>query len=392
MLRSTLILSVLGLLTASSFAASAPVRVLYLYGDVSADGKIPSDPDEPFHQMRLSDPGERGMSQFRAALEEVGLTLEERYDADVRLTRDFLSGYQGLILGSNQRRFSKEEAAAVREWVQGGGGLIAWSDSAFGGHFAKVGLDNPKGRESDNDLTAQFGMFFLTDNGGGNYRIERYTRPHFLNAEKPEGGIRYRGEGVSPIRVSSPAEMLAPLQEGGLGGGLKVNQVDAPFNPQTDAALAIAEVGRGRVVGTFDRNTFWNAGEGTRLAHDDNREFAQRLVLWAVRREDLISGTANNTQEGKPSPSRWKVDAGPDRTTPIGQWVELSGKLTQQGAVQPEIQWKLVEGPGAVEFENNNAAALINRARFNTPGSYRLRLHTESGGVVVSDEMTVIVR
>lgn len=375
-----------------AFAATPPLRILYLYGDVSADGRVPSGDAEPFHQMRLADPGERGLSQFRVALENLGLMLEERYDAEIRLTAEFLAGYQGLILGSNQRRFSKDEATAVRAWVERGGGLIAWSDSAFGGHFAKVGLDNTLGRDSNNDLTKQFGMYFLTDNGGGNYRIQKYTRPHYLNAGKPDGGIRYRGEGVSPIRVTAPAEMLAPLQDGGLGGGLKVNAIDAPFNPATDAALAIAQVGQGRVVGTFDRNTFWNAGEGTRLAHDDNREFAQRLVLWAINREDIPLSQKETIGPTQARQATWQADAGPDLTAQPNTWVTLNGKITGASQVQPEVRWQLVDGPAAGEFENNNPAALINRIRFSAPGSYRLELETSHGGATASDQMTVIVR
>lgn len=237
--------------------------------------------------MLLEDAGPRGMSAFCAAIEAVGFEIRQAYDADVLFTDEYLAPWNVIILGSNQRRFSPDEADAVQRWVSAGGGLVAWSDSAFGGHFGKVGLDNPAGRDSDNDLTRQFGMVFLTDNGGGNYLVTDYEEAHFLNAQNPQGGVRYRGEGVSPVRITPPARLLAKLQEGGLGGKIMVNKIDAPFNPQTDAALGVADVGQGRVVGTFDRNTFWNAGEGTRLSHEDNREFAQRLILWAAGREDI---------------------------------------------------------------------------------------------------------
>ncbi|NJK92039.1 MAG: ThuA domain-containing protein [Blastochloris sp.] len=262
-------------------------RVLYVYGDVSEDGQVPSGEKEPFHQMRLSDTGPRGLSQFQAALEAVGFQVEEAYDAEVVLDANFLGRYGVVILGSNQRRFSKAEAEAVKEWVSAGGGLVVWSDSAFGGDHRKVGLDNTLGRDSDNDLVAQFGMFLLTDNGGGNYLVNQFVEPHYLNRLQVQDGLAFRGEGVSPIRVSPPARMLAALQEGGLGGKIRLNRRDEPLNLKTDAALAVAEVGRGRVVATFDRNTFWNAGEGTRLSHVNNREYAQRLLLWAAGREDV---------------------------------------------------------------------------------------------------------
>ncbi len=271
------------LAAASATAAQERPQVLYLYGDVAADGTVPSGAAEPFHQMRLDDTGPRGMSQFKAALEAVGFDVREAYDAAVQLDAATLAPVKVLILGSNQRRFTAAEAAALRAWVEAGGGLLAWSDSAFGGHYNKVGLGNEAGRLSNNDLTVQFGMFFMTDNGAGNYLVHTYEFDHFINANQRAGGIAFRGEGVSPVRVSAPARLLAKLQEGGLGGGLRLNPVDGPLDATRDAALAIAEIGQGRVVGVFDRNLFWNAGEGTRLSHDDNRAFTQRIALWAAR-------------------------------------------------------------------------------------------------------------
>ncbi|WP_321112625.1 DUF4350 domain-containing protein [Halorussus salinisoli] len=257
-------------------------KVLYLYGDVAADGTVPSGEATPFHQMRLSDTGPRGLSKFRRALEEVGFLPTERYDADTTLSRSLLEEYGMLILGSNQHRFDEAEREAVDEWVTDGGGLLAWSDSAFGGDYRQVGVCNPAGSRSNNDLTVQFGMSFLRDNGGGNYRVRQYTDDHFLNAGNRNGGIVFRGEGVSCVRVRPPAKILAKFQSGGLNGKFAVCKQDAPYRPDRDAALAVATIGDGRVVGTFDRNTFWNAGAGTNISQADNREYAQRLVLWGA--------------------------------------------------------------------------------------------------------------
>lgn len=267
---------------ATTTTADGPPRLLYLYGDVAADGSVPSGEAEPFHQMRLTATGPRGLSEFRAVIEEAGIEPVERYDAETTLSRTRLDGYDALVLGSNQHRFDQDEADAVGEWVADGGGVLAWSDSAFGGDYETVGVCNPAGRRSDTDLTGQFGMTFLRDNGAGNYRVRRYARDHYLNAGNREGGIVFRGEGVSPVRVRPPAEVLAPLQAGGLDGRLEVCEADAPFRPERDAALAVATVGEGRVAGTFDRNTFWNGGAGTDITQADNRAYARRLVRWVA--------------------------------------------------------------------------------------------------------------
>ncbi len=264
-------------------ASAASPRVLYLYGDVAADGTVPSGPAAPFHQMRLADTGDRGLSQFKTAIEEAGFVLDETYDATLTLTAETLAPYAVLILGSNQHRYTPEEATALAAWIHAGGGLVAWSDSAFGGAWQQVGIGNTAGLLSNNDLTLQFGMRFLRDNGAGVYSVRQYEFAHFLNDHDPAEGVVFRGEGVSPVRVSPPAVLLAKLQAGGSGGGIRLNAADGALNPATDAALAIAEIGAGRVIGVFDRNTFWNAGEGTRLSEVDNREFAQRLVRWAAK-------------------------------------------------------------------------------------------------------------
>jgi hypothetical protein len=48
-----------------------------------------------------------------------------------------------------------------------------------------------------------------------------------------------------------------------------------------DAALALVNVGRGRLGAFFDRNTFFNAnGVGTDITEADNRRFARNLFTW----------------------------------------------------------------------------------------------------------------
>lgn len=262
------------LVPASAYAQSkqaTSTRVLYLYGSVPP----------AIHQMRLSDIGKRGMSQFKAALVDVGLQLTEARDANVTLNRETLNRYKVLILGSNNRRFTRTEQEAVAAWVRGGGGLVAWSDSAFGGDYAEGELGNTIGARSDSDLTAQFGMRFLRDNGAGVFTIRRYQADHYLNNFDRNGGVVFRGEGVSLIRTREPANILARLQQGGSSGTVRLNKLDGEIT-EADAAIAVARVGQGRVVGTFDRNSFWNAGEGTRLSEVNNREYAQRLILWAA--------------------------------------------------------------------------------------------------------------
>lgn len=271
LLASICALSFIPISAYANLQQTKPIKVLYLYGSVPP----------AIHQMRLSDTGKRGMSQFKQALADVGLKVTEARDANITLNATTLKAYKVLILGSNNRRFTSAEKKAVAAWVRTGGGLVAWSDSAFGGDWAKGEIGNTIGAQSDNDLTAQFGMRFLRDNGAGIFTIRRYKANHYLNDFNRNQGVVFRGEGVSLIRTSQPAVILAPLQMGGSSGTIRLNKLDGKIT-KTDAALAVADVEQGRVVGTFDRNTFWNSGEGTRLSEVDNREYTQRLILWAA--------------------------------------------------------------------------------------------------------------
>ncbi len=230
-------------------------RVLYVYGSVP--------PADAGNLLRLDDTGGRGYSEFNQTLAEIGFVATELPDTSVTLDAVTLSGYDVLILSSNNRRFSADEQNAVVDWVDAGGGLLAFSDSQFG-------FD--EGRASDNDILLHFNMFVHHDNFAGVFTIDTYLEQHYLT-----DGITFKGEGVSLVRVlGPPARSLADCQ----GGNCVLNAVDGPLQPN-DAALAVAEVGQGRVVATFDRNTFFNPpGAGTNITEVDNREYARRLVIW----------------------------------------------------------------------------------------------------------------
>ncbi len=384
----------LTILTATAWAVSvhAGIPALYIYGDVADDGTVPSGPKEPFHQMRLNDTGRLGMSEFKAALEEAGFDLTEKYDAAIELNEAFLKNYRVIMLASNQRRFTPAEAEAVENWVKAGGGLMAWSDSAFGGHYRKAGIGNTLGRDSNNIITEPFGMYFLTDNGGGNYLISDYTEDHYLNNYNRKGGVRFRGEGVSCVRVSPPARMLAPLQAGGLGGRMSVNKVDAPYQPKADAALAVAEPGKGRVIGVFDRNFLWNAGDGTRLSHVDNREFTQRMAVWAAGLEDTLQVT------GKKRPADGALNQPPqlaveESITVSGLQADLKAAVTDDGLLHrfPEIRWDAGKR-SKVRFENDNPNTPEVRVFFPEAGTYTMRVTADDGEFSISKRIKITVK
>ncbi|HEY4109095.1 malectin domain-containing carbohydrate-binding protein [Puia sp.] len=242
---------------------AANQKVLYLYGSVP-----PGEVD-----MKLADTGPTGMSQFATALQQVGFTCTEALDASVTLNAATLSPYKVLILGSNNRRFTAAEQAAVATWVNAGGGLVAWSDAAF--DWVDGGVNSYGGQLSDNDLTQQFGMKFLHDNGSNVFTLNQWAVNHYINNFNKNGGLSIRAEGVSPVRTTAPATIVANMPAGSV-----LNSLDGSLTA-ADAVLSVAKPGSGRVASFCDRNTFWNAGDGTTITEVDNKVFAQRLILWA---------------------------------------------------------------------------------------------------------------
>ncbi|MGJ8745768.1 hypothetical protein [Polaribacter sp.] len=363
-------------------------NVVYVYGDVSEKGMVPSGKDSPFHQMRLVDKGRYGMSLFKEAIEETGLNITEVYDAETTFNATFLKDVDVLILGSNQKKFSKTEIDSIHTWVKQGGGLIAWSDSAFGGHYKHVGIDNTLGRDSDNQVTKAFGMHFLTDNGGGNYLITSYTKDHFINNNNKNGGIRFRGEGVSFVRISPPAKVLAKAQDHGLGGKLQVNKIDGVFNPDTDVTLAVSTINKGRVVGLFDRNMMWNAGDGSQITHSNNKEFAQRIVLWAagIEENSKISKNIESKNTGLNLPPQVTIQTDYDSKNTVKFIVDIIDKDTDE--LYPEIKWILKKGP-KVTFENNNPNTQTPVITLTKKGTYLFMAIISDGEFKIKKRITI---
>lgn len=149
--------------------ASAPgaQQVAYIHGDIAADGSIPSGGSVPFHQMLLTDTGNRGCSQFREMVEAQGYTIASYYDQATTLNADFLANLDVVIFGLHQKVWSRPEQAALNTWIRAGGGILMYSDSAAGGSFQQVGIHNATGQTAVNSILRSYGMEVTVDQGGG---------------------------------------------------------------------------------------------------------------------------------------------------------------------------------------------------------------------------------
>ncbi len=262
------------LLPAATSAPARPLvtRVLFLYGSVP-----PGTGAE--EMIRLDNTGRNGYSQLAdLLLDRPGYSLFERVDTDPAvspLLDGTLNRYEMLVLGSNNRRFSVEEAAVVDRFVSRGGALLALSDSRFGLSPDRSTNALGAGELSTNDLLAQFGMSIEHDN----YQVVVADKSRFALPEHPilSGVTAFKGEGVSLVhRLGPPAQIVVR------GDGLLLTDGQTVTGPDY-AITAVAEVGRGRVAAVFDRNTFFNVGvgsDGTDLGELDNRRYALNLFRW----------------------------------------------------------------------------------------------------------------
>jgi hypothetical protein len=278
------LLTILGLAVTAAIAwaflpASVPAhltltRVLFIYGNVPPGTDLGE-------MIRINNTGHNGYSQLAdLLLNEQGHNVSELNDLDPSvnpLTYGFLRPYDLVVFGSNNRRYSAQEAGDLGLYVRNGGSVLAFSDSRFGLSPDRAHDVPGAGDLSDNDLIGQFGMEIHHDN----YVVVDADSSRFISPTHPVllGLTSFRGEGVSLIRrLGPPAQILVrgdnlPLTNGKLTG--------------SDYAITmIATVGRGRVAATFDRNTWFNAGvgsDGTDLDQLDNRQYARNIFDWLTR-------------------------------------------------------------------------------------------------------------
>ncbi|MGJ8652515.1 MAG: DUF5060 domain-containing protein [Opitutaceae bacterium] len=257
--------------------------IAYIHGDVSADGNIPSGAEDPYDQMLLDDTGDTGLSQFKAMVEAEGYSIEQHYDQTTNLDVSFLDDYDIVIFGLHQKVWSSGEKLALDTWLQAGGGMLIYSDSAAGGRYNLVGAQNTVGQTVVNNLISQYGMEVTVDQANG---IKAYKAsigaPHSIVADQ----VVLEGEGVSPVAVdpTRDVERLIPYEDDPAykvsGDPTISHQQNLTFSNPEFAALALTRPGQGRLIAMFDRQPMWNNGPGSDINERDNETILRRIVRY----------------------------------------------------------------------------------------------------------------
>lgn len=278
------------ILASCGFAQTTAKQIAYIYGDVAADGTVPSGNDDPYDQMLLSDSGNKGLSQFRQLVENDGYVIDSFYDQQTTLDTDFLSQFKLVIFGLHQKIWSSVEKSALNDWLESGGGMFIYSDSAAGGHYGQVGAQNPVGQTAVNNLISEYGIEVTVDQANG---VKAYRAGP--NASHPVVVNRpiIEGEGVSPAAVdtSSGALVLIPYVDDPdykvSGNPAVSHKQNLTISNPVFAALALKHVGQGKIIVMFDRQPMWNNGPGSDINEYDNRLILQRVIRYLA--DDLLN-------------------------------------------------------------------------------------------------------
>lgn len=198
-----------------------------------------------------------------------------------------LSDYDVVVFGSNNAVYLPSQIDAVDSYIRGGGGAVFISDANFG----SVRGDAQK---SDQQFLGRFGV--LVNEDRGTYQVNRgdgsggFTEFRSPSSPILAGVDAFDGEGVSPFTLPAdlstlPADVTAEIIAGVPAG----QTVRGPGNntrsaTTSDASILALEAGNGRIIGHFDRNTFFNLnGAGTNINRFDNAQLALNIFEFAAR-------------------------------------------------------------------------------------------------------------
>lgn len=259
------------------FSASANgASIAYIHGRVANNGAILDEGvGDPYDQMLITDSGSTGLSRFRTLVENQGHTIQQFRDLGLNFSSAFANQFDVIIFGLHQRIWSATDKQVLDQWLQAGGGMFIYSDSASGGFFREVGAQNPVGQTVTNNLIATYGMQVTVDQADG-------TTPQTANQNTSISGINgliLEGEGVSPVAISpndSSIEVLVPYSR---DRSPEVrHQQNLTIEPRIFASMALKPVGQGHVIAMFDRQPMWNNGPGSSIQRRNNGKILREVI------------------------------------------------------------------------------------------------------------------
>jgi len=282
--------------------------VLFIRG---ADGSGGATEGGTFQQRteQLSDvtnlstaPGNHGYGYLKILLENDGFQVSQIIESPAPLTLHLLIPHRIVVFGSNNRSYAAAEVQAFHDYMDRGGAALFISDANWGPTWGGA-------PSSDNAFLARYGAQVYQDSGqvphmkradAGRYLVPSHP---VLSGPDGVGGAHdvneYDGEGVNLFQITTGSngyQAFAAVSAAGLVKRLNTQNSSAgPLQAAgpNDAAMIVVEKGDTRLVGHFDRNTFFNLnGAGTNLTRLDNAGLALGIFRF------LASVPATSTPAG----------------------------------------------------------------------------------------------
>jgi hypothetical protein len=235
-------------------------------------------------------PGNHGFGWLRTLLELDGFTVSQHVESTSPLTLPLLLPHRIVVMGSNNGLFSTPEVDAFDQYIDAGGSALFISDANWGPLWGAAAI-------SDNLFLARYGAQVYQDSGQAALLLRadpgRFLLPDHPVLSGPDGAggasdvDAYDGEGISLFQVlpsTSAYQAFSIVSATGLL--VRLNTPDGSFGPTqpagpNDSAMIVVETPETRIVGHFDRNTFFNAnGAGTDLTHWHNGQLALDLFRY----------------------------------------------------------------------------------------------------------------
>lgn len=231
-----------------------------------------------------------GYGSLRALLAGDGFKVSQLIESSSAITLSMLQAHRVVVFGSNNKVYSAAEVKAFHDYVDRGGSALFISD-------ANWGLTWEAAPASDNQFLGRYGAQVYQDSGQlplmarseqGRYLVSDHPALSGPDGAGKKSDVdRYNGEGVSLFRITSGSNGYQAVAMVSASGLLK-RLNDATGKPGAlqkagsgDAAMVFVEKGYARIVGHFDRNTFFNLnGAGTDLNKLDNAQLALNIFRY----------------------------------------------------------------------------------------------------------------
>lgn len=354
-------------------------KILFIRGGNGTGGFIDGG-SQAYRNGQLADTNDTTTSSKNHGWGELGKLLKndgmsitqviEQPNQPINLAGMNLSQYKAIVFGSNNADYtpngSTSHVNAVENFVKNGGGVLFVSDANFGLTYG----DAPT---SDQDFLNRFGLVMNQDRL--TYSVSR-TSGDFTNTAHPilASVNTFDGEGVSPIvkknTIGSVTTQILARAKNGTRNNDNFTKGSDRNVTANDAALIVSTTGKGRVVGTFDRNTFFNLnGAGTSLHRFDNTQYAKNLFRFLVGRF---------TSKPQPIVSEFRTDSNPSQTVRVVFSEDVSASVNTKDLSLKNLSSGVTYTPAGVWWDSSNRYA---RWRFGSTlpaGNYRATIASSS--------------